>query len=1053
MNVFGLRERLVSEYEEYTRSFITIRDERVQAAVEQELARGLLWPEPIVQLNPAFEAGESIDELTDRGILHQECRRIFRVKSQEDPTGRPLRLHRHQAEAIKVAQTGASYVLTTGTGSGKSLAYLIPIVDRILRDGPERGIRAIVVYPMNALANSQAGELEKFLAHGYPDGRGPVSFRSYTGQQSDEQRQAIIADPPDVLLTNYVMLELILTRPKEHPLVEAARDLRFLVLDELHTYRGRQGSDVALLVRRAREACRAGRLQCVGTSATLAGAENLARQREEVGRVASLVFGTTVTADSVVVETLRRATTSWDPDDPAFVAALRSRVADPFHPPPVGHEAFVQDPLARWIETTFGLQPEQHSGRFVRARPLPLRGPDGAARRLATLIGVDDEERCAEAIQGALLAGYNLQQPETGFPLFAFRLHQFFSRGDTVYASPEPDGERHVTTQAQQFVPGNRNRVLLPLAFCRACGQDYYTVRRTQRKDGSWAFEPRELLDTMADGGGAIGYLYQSSDAPWPAEDDYEAVLDRLPDEWLDWRGTAIVIKRDRLDLLPRPVSVAPDGTEGPSETSGAPFHFVPAPFRFCLRCGISYVSRERRDFSKLNTLGAGGRASATTILAAEAVRRLRADADLPERARKLLSFTDNRQDASLQAGHFNDFIEVGLLRSALYRAVVAEPDGVPHEQLTQRVFDALALPLELYARDPEVRFAARQETERALRDVLGYRLYRDLERGWRITAPNLEQCGLLQIEYLSLDEVCAAADLWEQRHLVLAGAALNERRLAAKTLLDFLRRELAIKVDYLSGSYQEQLRQRSNQHLASPWAIDEEERLEQAGIAYPRSRRARVREYRGNVFLSPRGGYGRFLRRTFSSRRDRLTLDDIEQLIQDLLEVLRLGGLVAVVDEPRNGDDVPGYQVMASALRWLAGDGTTPFHDPIRVATLPEGGLQTNRFFVDLYKNVAGDGKELVAREHTAQVPPLEREEREEAFREGHLPVLFCSPTMELGVDIAELNVVNLRNVPPTPANYAQRSGRAGRSGQPALVFTYCTTGSFPRPIFLPSA
>src|SRR4029077_9218425 len=67
----------------------------------------------------------------------------------------------------------------------------------------------------------------------------------------------------------------------------------------------------------------------------------------------------------------------------------------------------------------------------------------------------------------------------------------------------------------------------------------------------------------------------------------------------------------------------------------------------------------------------------------------------------------------------------------------------------------------------------------------------------------------------------------------------------------------------------------------------------------------------------------------------------------------------------------------------------------------------------------------------------------REERFRSGKLPVLFCSPTMELGVDIAELNVVNMRNIPPTPANYAQRSGRAGRSGQPALVFAYCATGS----------
>src|SRR4029434_7241776 len=119
------------------------------------------------------------------------------------------------------------------------------------------------------------------------------------------------------------------------------------------------------------------------------------------------------------------------------------------------------------------------------------------------------------------------------------------------------------------------------------------------------------------------------------------------------------------------------------------------------------------------------------------------------------------------------------------------------------------------------------------------------------------------------------------------------------------------------------------------------------------------------------------------------------------------------------------------------------PCDDRVRVPRASATGGRTNPFFVDFYRAIAADGQNLEAHEHTAQVQYDLRMAREESFREGRLPILYCSPTMELGVDIAELNVVNLRNVPPTPANYAQRSGRAGRSGQPALVFTYCSTFS----------
>jgi ATP-dependent helicase YprA (DUF1998 family)/very-short-patch-repair endonuclease len=1038
MNVFGLRNRLVSDYGQYVRSFIHIQDERIQETVETALREGLLWPDPLIQLNPSFEPGEWIDELVEAGVLHPECRRIFRVKPDPQGEGRPMRLHRHQAEAVKVARTGLSYVLTTGTGSGKSLAYLIPMVDHVLRQGSGRGIQGIVVYPMNALANSQLGELQKFLGHGYPDGRGPVTFARYTGQEGDEEKQRIIAQPPDLLLTNYVMLELLLTRPQEQPLVRAARGLRFLVLDELHTYRGRQGADVALLVRRAHEAFAAERLQCVGTSATLAGQGPFEEQQVEVARVASRLFGTPVQPDHVIGETLRRATPARDLGDPDFVAALRLRLEDGGDPPR-DYQGFVTDPLSIWIESTFGLATEPGSGRLVRTAPRSLTGANGAGRVLSQQTGLP-EAACTRAIERQLLASYGgAPNPDTGFPVFAFRLHQFISRGDAVYASIETEAERHITLQGQRFVPGDRSRVLMPLVFCRECGQEYYCVRRGQDADSPRrTFTPRELNDRAGDGASEPGFLYVSSKSPWPA--DSAEVLGRLPDDWVEEHRGVPRIRADRRDLLPRAVRVGPDGSE--SET-GVDAHFVPAPFRFCLACGVSYGFRQSSDFAKLTSLATEGRSTATTIQSLAVIRSLRRTADLTPRARKLLSFTDNRQDASLQAGHFNDFVEIGLLRSALCRAVAAAaPAGLRHEVLVERVFETLNLPLELYAADPGVRFAARENTERALRAVLGYRLYRDLQRGWRITSPNLEQAGLLEIRYQSLDELCQAEDVWAACHPALAHVASEVRMAVAKTLLDFMRRELAIKVDYLTSAFQERIQQQSSQHLIPPWALDDQEPMEQASILFPRP--SRPGDYGGHVFLSPRGGFGQYLRRALSEGGGhRLTLEDTARIARELLEALRVAGLVEVVAEPRDGADVPGYQVPASALLWLAGDGTRPFHDPIRVPRPPATGGRPNPFFVEFYRTVAAEGAGLEAREHTAQVKYELRLARETAFREGRLPILYCSPTMELGVDIAELNVVNLRNIPPTPANYAQRSGRAGRSGQPALVFSYCSTYS----------
>jgi len=645
---------------------------------------------------------------------------------------------------------------------------------------------------------------------------------------------------------------------------------------------------------------------------------------------------------------LRRAAPERDFSDPAFVTALRERIANPNRKPPAKFQDFIQDPLSIWIESTFGVKAETNSSRLIRAEPRSIRGDEGAAKEQSQLIGVP-EERCAQAIEESLLGGYTAEpNPTTGFPAFAFRLHQFISRGDTVYASLDTEADRHVTLYGQQFVPGDRNRVLLPLAFCRECGQEYFTVRAVRDAESKQrTFLPRELSDRLStEASGEAGFLYYSTTDPWP--DDINAALERLPEEWLEERKSGVRVKPSRKDDVPQPARVGQDGREA---EDGLPLHYFPTPFHFCLHCGVSYGSRQSSDFAKLTTLGSEGRSTATTILTLSAVRHLRQDGGLPDKARKLLSFTDNRQDASLQAGHFNDFVEIAVLRSALYQAVHdSRPQGLTHEYLTQKVFDALQLPLEAYAANPDVRFQARIETDKALRDVLGYRLYHDLRRGWRITSPNLEHCGLLEIHYQALEEICQTQDVWAGCHPALAEATPAIRMEVARTLLDYMRRELAIKVDYLEPQAQERLQQQSGQWLKAPWALDENEKLERAAMLFPRSSTSNGDDYGGNVYLSALGGFGQYLRRgrsAFPHLPNKLSVDETEIVIRQLLKALAVGPIQEVV-EARGPEDVPGYQLQASALRWVAGDGTKAFHDPIRVPREPETGPRTNPFFVE---------------------------------------------------------------------------------------------------------
>lgn len=1040
MDAFRIHDRLIKDYAAFTDGFVEVRDQRIRDKVAEETAQGAQWPAPHLGLNPAFQPGGRVDELVADGTLHEECGRIFRVKQHATDTGgQPITLHQHQRDAVTVARTGASYVLTTGTGSGKSLAYIVPIVDAVLREGPGRGVKAIVVYPMNALANSQREELGKFLSHGYPGGP-PVTYARYTGQESEDERRRILSDPPDILLTNYVMLELVLTRPEERrSLIRAADGLRFLVLDELHTYRGRQGADVAMLVRRVREACHAhDTMQCVGTSATMASGDTVAEQQEDVSTVATRIFGTEVAPRNVITETLIRATTASETDAGSLRAAVRARGDIEADDPELrkGFESLRADALSAWIESEFGLVPEPTTGKPVRRSPRTITA---AADTLAEITG-ESSDACATAIRATLLAGSRTRDPETGRPLFAFRLHQFLSKGGTVFTTAEDEATREITTRFQVVLPGEPERRLFPLAFCRECGQEYLLARLEETPQGDPTFRARHGL-RPADG--ADGYLFISTDREWPANPIAD---NRLPGSWLTQTSSGISVTKNHRPHVPRRYWVESDGSAAPVDpgTGATSAAWIPGAFRFCLRCGVSYEAPRTNEFAKLVTLDREGRSSAMSVICASILSTLRSmdDADLPDEARKLLAFVDNRQDASLQAGHFNDFALVVQLRAAIHRAaqeaVEQGDDGLSVLDLGVAVTQALGLEPEEYALAPDA-LVGRHRVQRALRNVVEYRALRDLQASWRVTLPNLERVGLLVVDYLDVAELARLDEIWQDTHPRLAAAAPGLREELTRVLLDELRRALAIDSHALTKEFVERLKRESRDNLTGLWSVPDNEPEPPLGLALVGPARGSG-SARYKLHLSGRGAFGRWLRQS-ERFGEVLSVAEAGDVIAALVEkVLEPQGVVTKVTE--DGDT--GYRLNSSLMLLRPGTGEHGNPDPVRRRFEADQTPRVVPFFRDLYRQAGADLAGLRAAEHTAQVRPEDRQERERRFGEARtLPLMFCSPTMELGVDIRSLNAVAMRNVPPTPANYAQRSGRAGRSGQPAVVATYCSSGN----------
>ncbi len=1041
MNVFETHSRIIDDYADYIRSFINIADLAISETVDAALAEGKLWPQPLLQFNPSYEMAGSVVDIAKSGTLHGSIAEIFKGYS----------LYRHQMEAIRLGISGEDFVLTSGTGSGKSLTYIGSIFHHLLTKPQSNGVTAIVCYPMNALINSQTNEFMTYKEN-YEKSTGrdfPISFGQYTGQEKEETRKSMRENPPQILLTNYMMLELLLTRAQERPIRDAIyENLRFLVFDELHTYRGRQGADVAMLIRRIRAQCKQ-HVTCIGTSATMVSVGSLVSQREEVAHVATTLFGRPFRPEQVVNETLTRSLDYSNnvPTSQALAEAIGAGINVQG-----GESELRSHPVAMWLENRVAL--EEREGQLVRRRPCRIGEVVSA---LAEESGLP-EDVCRQCLANMLLwiSTVNQQVIQSGsrYTILPFKLHQFIAQTGSVYTTLDQDENRFITLEPGIYKQDDENKKpIFPNVFSRATGRPFICVSRIGDR-----LEPREFRENSEEDSPATdGYIIVGDDVWDPVGD-----LDYLPEAWLRVTKSGVVPDSKKASRFP--IKIFFDEYGHCSDTSPLKYWgwFMRAPLLFDPTGGV-FFDTKTSEGTKLTKLGSEGRSTSTTITAFSILNQLH-DANYHPRDQKVLSFTDNRQDAALQAGHFNDFVQVAQFRAGLHKALATAPDHtLTYASIGEAVSRALALSFCDYAnRDEEPAFeSVRRDYEQTFQAYLFYRAVSDLRRSWRIVLPNLEQCGLLVVDYNDLNEIAAEDMAWADIPMV-CDMDHADRRDFLTTILDFFRLEYALHSEnFLTPVRLKEHEKHFRERLKAPWTLDRDEELREPCVIRldPLHRSARL----FSKSMGPTSALGKYIKHIANLKGldpDLLRGDSYRKFIVDLMRKLKDADyLVEQTARSEDNKEVPVFRLRIDKLVWRLGDGETVKADIVKRRSYKDLKPKPNMFFRDLYRRDFSQAKRLRAEDHTGQLSTETRQDREDRFRadwfvdeaktqldeakirRDSISALFCSPTMELGIDIGGLSVVHLRNAPPNAANYAQRSGRAGRSGQGALVFTYCSS------------
>lgn len=1037
--------RIAAAYRRYLISTYGPRRAELREEFERALGSGFrLTRGPYLQASPPFVHGHSVTELIDASVLAPG---FTALSEQTFPISRTL--YAHQEEAIRKAVEGRrNLVVATGTGSGKTECFLLPIIDRLLREHetgtlPAPGVRALLLYPMNALANDQVKRLRRLLRD-LPQ----ITFGRYVGETAHEQaraeddfrnrypseprlpnelisREAIQAAPPHILLTNYAMLEYLLLRPADSTLFDGptGQHWRFLVLDEAHVYGGAQGSEVAMLLRRLRDRVlesRRGQLQCFATSATLGrGVEDYP---------ALVTFATRLFDE----------TFEWDPADPARqdVVAARRR-------PLVQAKASwsIPESVLTSLQRAFraGASAEELATTVkaagVSGAPTPEPGQEPAAW-LAALLADEEhvvavQERlergaaefgavASDVIHGPagdedLVALVDLcvaarPRPDDA-PLLPARYHFFLRSLEGAFVCLHPDhrsGEARLVLARHLHCPScqrtGRQTAMFELGVCRHCRAEYL-VGQLQPDDTG-----RQRLKVAPDFGAVVYVLLGD---PIDADDEDEAATaagdPARPEARQLCTGCATISEEGGTCACPSPPRPRATWLLRPR---GGTLH----------TCGACSARASGEVVTRFLT-GTDAPVSVVTTQLYQALPPSGEEgvAQRVGEGRRLLTFSDSRQDAAFFAPYlertYGRSVQRRIIAEAISRLAIRD---VPRTD--DVIVEARRLAEDTLVLDPDQGSAsARREVGSWLAEEL---LALDRRQ-------SLEGTGSAEIT------VAIPRAFRPPPPLLALGLTETEVRDLLLLLLETLRAGGAITV---------------------PDGVDvRDERFA------PRNREFGARE------AGPEAGVVSWLPGSGANRRTELLTKIITRRDVTINAMEILTGLWKHFTDP-NGpwrDVLVGYQDKQRGALWRLNWERFEFlpladdHRPLRcdvcqrlwwrtVAGICPGwrcpgtvtpvediaGLIANHYAA-LYRELDPIG--IAVQEHTAQWTGAKASAVQDDFVAGRVNVLSCSTTFELGVDVGEVQAVLLRNVPPSPANYVQRAGRAGRrTDSAALVVTF---------------